>query len=115
MNKSLKKNYRYAKMKLVKETNRLQKEKEQILEQKNIYYVKSTIKLTMFEQLRVSITKLNEFNSQESIRKILCTILPLVVPDDQVRKQNCISKSGIAMALGFNEKNLIGKKCLKEV
>jgi hypothetical protein len=41
------------------------------------------------------------------MRKILCTILPLVIPD--VRKQNSISKSGIAMALGFNEKNLIGK------
>ena len=108
INKNLKKNYGYAKMKLTKETNRLQKEKEQILEQKNTY-IKSTIKLAIFQQLRVSITKLNEFNSQESMRKILCTILPLVIPDDQARKQNSISKSGIAMALGFNEKNLIGK------
>jgi hypothetical protein len=104
----LKKNYGYARMKLTKGTNRLKKEKLQISEQKNTY-LNSTIKLAIFEQLRISITKLNEFNSIESIRIVLCTILPLVIPEDQVRKQNSISKSGIAMALGFNEKSLIGK------
>jgi hypothetical protein len=95
-------------MKLTKDTNRLEKEKVQMSEQKNTY-MNSTIKLAIFEQLRVSISKINELNSRESMRKVLCTILPLVIPKEEIRKTNSISKSGIAMALGFNDKSLIGK------
>lgn len=50
------------------------------------------------------------------MRKVLCTILPLVIPKEEIRKTNSISKSGIAMALGFNDKSLIGNdKSLREV
>jgi hypothetical protein len=43
------------------------------------------------------------------MRKGLCTILPLVIPEEQVSKKDSVSKSGIAVVLGFNEKNLIEK------
>ena len=42
------------------------------------------------------------------MRKILCAILALVIPDDQVRKQNSISYSGIAIAIPI-EKHVFEK------
>jgi hypothetical protein len=56
MRKGFLKSYGYAKMKVMKDPKRLEKEKVKIFK-KN--FLNSTIKLAIFEQLRISITNLN--------------------------------------------------------
>lgn len=82
---ALRKNFGYAQMKVTKVQNRLEKEKV-LLSAEKIIVESSGIKLAVFEQLRSSITKLNKLNSAESIRRIMCVVLPLVIPIDKMKK-----------------------------
>ena len=105
---TLRKDCGYTKMKLTKGLNRLEKE-ELLLSERKVVVSSSSIKLAVFEQLRVSIKKLNKFNSTESIRRILCVVLPLVIPTEGMRKTTAASKSSVAELLGFNERSILGK------
>lgn len=105
---ALKKNFGYAQMKFTKGHIRLEKEKNSLSVEKTIV-ASSAMKLAVFEQLRTSITKLNRLNSIESMRRIMCVVLPLVIPIEAMRKGAVISKASIAELLGFNEKSIIGK------
>jgi hypothetical protein len=107
-NSALRKNFGYAQMKFTKGHIRLEKEKMSLSAQKTVV-ASSGIKLAVFEQLRSSIAKLNRLNSIESMRRILCVVLPLVIPVDEMRKGTITSKASIAEILGFNEKSIIGK------
>jgi hypothetical protein len=107
-NSALRKNFGYAQMKFTKGHIRLEKEKMSLSAQKTVV-ARSGIKLAVFEQLSSSIAKLNRLNSIESMRRILCVVLPLVIPVDEMRKGTIISKASIAEILGFNEKSIIGK------
>lgn len=97
----------YAKLKLGKDLNRLEKG-ELLLSEQKVAVSGSSMKLAVFEQLRVSIKKLNLFNSTESIRRILCVVLPLVIPPECIRKTTAASKASIAELLGFKEKTILG-------
>jgi hypothetical protein len=105
---ALRKNFGYAQMKVTKVQNRLEKEKVLLSAEQSIVE-SSGIKLAVFEQLRSSITKLNQLNLVESIRRIMCVVLPLVIPIEEMKKGRIISKASIANLLGFNEKSIIGK------
>jgi hypothetical protein len=87
---------------------RFEKQKFLLSEEKTIA-ASSGVKLAVFEQLRSSITKFNRLSSIESMRRIMCVVLPLVIPIDELRKGTIISKASIAELLGFNEKSVIGK------
>ena len=104
----LRKDCGYAKMKLTKGLNRLEKE-ELLLSEQKVVVSSSALKLAVFEQLRMSVTKLNRFNSTESMRRILCVVLPLVIPPEGMRKITAASKASVAELLGFNEKSVLGK------
>ena len=98
----------YANMKLTKGLNRLEKE-ELLLPEQKVVVSSSSVKLAIFERLRMSVTKLNRLNSTESIRKILWVVLPLVIPTEEIKKTIVSSKASIAELLGFNEKSILGK------
>ena len=108
INSNLKKNCGYTKMKLTKGQNRLEKDKLVLCEEKAAVAV-SAVKLAVFQQLHSSITKLNKLNSVESMRRIMCVILPLVIPAEKMKTDNIASKATVAKLLGFNEKSILGK------
>lgn len=105
---NLQKNYGYAKMKVTKIQNRLEKEKLELLNEKTLVG-RSSMKLAVFEQLRMCIIKLNRLNATESMRRVLSVVLPLVIPMEEMRKGMMGSKASVAELLGFNEKSLLGK------
>lgn len=108
MSANLKKTCGYSKMKLTKGQNRLEKDKLVLYEEKAIV-ANSAVKLAIFQQLQFSITKLNKLNSTESMRKIMCVILPLVIPVEKMRNESIASKATVAKLLGFNEISVLGK------
>ena len=91
---TLRKDCGYAKMKLTKGVNRFERG-ELLLSEQKVVTSGSSLKLAVFKQHRVSIKKWNRFNLTESIRRILCVVLPLVIPPEGMRKTTAASKASV--------------------
>ena len=100
----------YNKMVATKNSNMLEREKNKI-KMNNIKTSSSKISLPLliFDCLKESVSLLNVYNNNKSLRSILSILIPLIIPSSSQRMEQNHSNHSIGNLLGFNEKSKIAK------
>ena len=100
----------YNKMVATKNSNMLGREKNKI-KMNNIKTSSSKISLPLliFDCLKESVSLLNVYNNNKSLRSILSILIPLIIPSSSQRMEQNHSNHSIGNLLGFNEKSKIAK------
>jgi hypothetical protein len=57
---------------------------------------------------------INAFNKNESIRKVLCSVLSLLIPPSKVCEEKDITKIFITDILNVNKRSLLVKHCFQK-
>lgn len=100
----------YNKMVATKNSNMLVREKNKIRQdQKNNSFSKISLPLLIFDCLKESISLLNTHKNNKSLRSILSTLIPLLIPSSSKRIEQNHSNHSIGNLLGFNEKSKAAK------
>jgi hypothetical protein len=104
------KQHGYNKMVATKNSNMLEKEKNKIKEnQTKLSISKISLPLLIFDCLKESVSLLNTHKNNKSLRSILSTLIPLLIPSRLVRTELNHSNHSIGNMLGFNEKSRMAK------
>ena len=104
------KQHGYNKMVATKNSNMLEREKNKLKEdQKKNSFAKISLPLLIFDCLKESISLLNTHKNNKSLRTILSTLIPLLIPSSSKRIEQSHSNHSIGNLLGFNEKSKIAK------
>ena len=70
---------------------------------------KISLPLLIFDCLKESVSLLNVYNNNKSLRSILSILIPLIIPSSSQRMEQNHSNHSIGNLLGFNEKSKIAK------
>jgi hypothetical protein len=106
--KSLKKNLGVLKMTLTKRSNSTRDKDEAIeleAEERSQYERDETtknLKLILFNHMSSNLMIINKYNQHESMRKLMCSILPLMLPPASLLIKENISKADIVKLLDFD-------------
>lgn len=99
----------YNKMISTKNATTLKREKEKLNNENLIKYPKISLPLVIFDNIKENIQLLNKYNSYESIKVILCTLLTVIIPATERRMKENSSNNAICNLLGLNNKSLLMK------
>ena len=104
------KQHGYNKMVATKNSNMLGREKNKLKQdQKELSVSKISLPLLIFDCLKESVPLLNKHKNNKSLRSILSTLIPLLIPSRLERTELNHSNHSIGNMLGFNEKSRIAK------
>jgi hypothetical protein len=118
--KSLKKNLGVLKMTLTKRSNSTRDKDEAIeleAEERSQYERDETtknLKLILFNHMSSNLMIINKYNQHESMRKLMCSILPLMLPPASLLIKENISKADIVKLLATNGRSKLIEHCFNK-
>ena len=92
-----------------KNATTLKREKEKFNNENLIEYPKISLQLIIFDNIKGNIQLLNKYNSYESVKVFLCTLLTILIPATEKRMTENSLNHAICNLLGLNNKSLLMK------